>query len=143
MRTTIPARCLHVIFRLGRYVAYDASNEAHAGSSASKMAESVGSVVGQSASKGSTGGSGSSNQDVPAPGSNHKGALVMLPATESTSREPTWPNDAMADLHLSGSDPRMFPGIFTRDHHSGNSRNLGQAEDEKPSPGNVVEGDEA
>ncbi|KAF4509715.1 hypothetical protein G6O67_003857 [Ophiocordyceps sinensis] len=36
---------------------------------------------------------------------------------------------AMADLHLSGSDPRMFPGILTRDHRSGSLRNLAQAED--------------
>lgn len=36
---------------------------------------------------------------------------------------------AMADLHLSGSDPRMFPGILTRDHRSGSLRNLAQADD--------------
>lgn len=36
---------------------------------------------------------------------------------------------AMADLHLSGSDPRMFPGILTRDHRSGSLRNLTQADD--------------
>ncbi|KJZ71196.1 hypothetical protein HIM_09402 [Hirsutella minnesotensis 3608] len=37
--------------------------------------------------------------------------------------------DAMADLHLSGSDPRMFPGILTRDQRTGSLRNLTQADD--------------
>lgn len=32
------------------------------------------------------------------------------------------PEAMMADLHLSGSDPRLFPGIFTRDHASGSLR---------------------
>lgn len=44
------------------------------------------------------------------------------------SRESEPPSEAMADLHLSGSDPRMFPGIFTRAHQSGSLRNLAQAE---------------
>lgn len=37
--------------------------------------------------------------------------------------------EAMADLHLSGSDPRLFPGIFMRDHRSGSLRNLNQADE--------------
>ncbi|TWU73976.1 AMP deaminase [Metarhizium rileyi] len=36
---------------------------------------------------------------------------------------------AMADLHLSGSDPMLFPGIFTRDHRSESLRNLNQADE--------------
>ncbi len=35
--------------------------------------------------------------------------------------------DAMADLHLSGSDPRMFPGILTREQRSGSLKNLAHA----------------
>ena len=37
--------------------------------------------------------------------------------------------DAMADLHLSGSDPRMFPGILTREQRSGSLKNLAHADD--------------
>ncbi|KAM4059322.1 adenosine/AMP deaminase domain-containing protein [Hirsutella rhossiliensis] len=46
-------------------------------------------------------------------------------ATRESERLP----GAMADLHLSGSDPRMFPGILTRDHRTGSLRNLAQADD--------------
>ncbi|KHN98596.1 AMP deaminase [Metarhizium album ARSEF 1941] len=35
--------------------------------------------------------------------------------------------DAMVDVHLSGSDPRLFPGIFTRDHRTESLRSLQQA----------------
>lgn len=33
----------------------------------------------------------------------------------------------MADLHLSGSDPRMFPGILTRGQRTNSFRSLGTA----------------
>jgi AMP deaminase len=55
----------------------------------------------------------------------------------STAREQTWPSDAMADHHLSGSDPRMFPGIFTRGHRTGSMRNLAQASDDRDTADDV------
>lgn len=64
----------------------------------------------------------------------HSEAAAMALATAAgtqpkANREAARPSDAMADLHLSGSDPRMFPGIFTRDQRSGSLRNLAQAGD--------------
>ncbi|KAH7160103.1 hypothetical protein B0J13DRAFT_121198 [Dactylonectria estremocensis] len=53
--------------------------------------------------------------------------------TGLASREQVWSNDGMADLHLSGSDPRMFPGVFTPGQRVASFRNLGQAIDGKAS----------
>ncbi|KAJ6445524.1 AMP deaminase [Purpureocillium lavendulum] len=44
---------------------------------------------------------------------------ASVAASPKSNRDPTRVSDAMADLHLSGSDPRMFPGILTRDQRSG------------------------
>jgi AMP deaminase len=55
----------------------------------------------------------------------------------SATREQTWPSDGMADHHLSGSDPRMFPGIFTRGHRTGSIRNLAQASDDRDTADDV------
>jgi AMP deaminase len=30
------------------------------------------------------------------------------------SREQSWPADGLRDLHLSGSEPRIFPGVVSR-----------------------------
>lgn len=35
--------------------------------------------------------------------------------------------DSSANLHLSGSDPRLFPGILTREHRSGSLKNVSHA----------------
>lgn len=43
--------------------------------------------------------------------------------------EPLLPASAMADNHLSGSDPMMFPGILAREHRNNSSRNLAQGDD--------------
>ena len=69
--------------------------------------------------------------------------IVGSPVGASVPQEQSWPSDALADLHLSGSDPRMFPGIFTRGHRSGSSRNLAQAaEDGKHVFDDVPEADD-
>lgn len=47
----------------------------------------------------------------------------------SRRRDSDWSTDTMAGPHLSGSDPRMFPGVLTREHRSGSSRNLAQADE--------------
>jgi hypothetical protein len=39
-----------------------------------------------------------------------------------------------ADLHLSGDDPRMFPGVLTRGHRTNSLRNMTQF-DEVPNHG--------
>lgn len=113
------------IYRLGRYVAYDANSETHAAGSGSKMTESISSIIGQSASAIIGAGSYPSNRETTGSGS------VVSPASVQGSREAAWPSEAMADLHLSGSDPRMFPGIFTRGHRTGSSRNLEQLAEER------------
>jgi len=55
-------------------------------------------------------------------------AEASAAASPKSNRDASRVSDAMADLHLSGSDPRMFPGILTRDQRSGSLRNLAQAE---------------
>lgn len=35
-------------------------------------------------------------------------------------------SDSAADLHLSGSDPRLFPGILAREHRNGSLKGLSQ-----------------
>ncbi|KAK2609047.1 AMP deaminase [Conoideocrella luteorostrata] len=50
------------------------------------------------------------------------------PLNDENGLDSAMHSQAMADLHLSGSDPRLFPGIFTRDHRSGSLRNLHQDE---------------
>ncbi|KAG8409475.1 AMP deaminase [Metarhizium acridum] len=54
---------------------------------------------------------------------------VKSPLNGEASRDSGRGPDAMADLHLSGSDPRLFPGIFTRDHRSESLRNLQHADE--------------
>ncbi|KAG5985227.1 hypothetical protein E4U55_000050 [Claviceps digitariae] len=60
------------------------------------------------------------------PDSQNKAFEISLtsPSNGESRLGTTVPLDSMADLHLSGSDPRLFPGIFTRDHRSVNLRNL-------------------
>lgn len=56
---------------------------------------------------------------------------MSLPPGLPSSRDQGWPNDGIADLHLSGSDPRMFPGIFSRSHRTNSLRNLAQGEESR------------
>lgn len=44
-------------------------------------------------------------------------------AASSFPKAQTWA--AGADPHLSGGDPRMFPGVLTRGHRTNSLRNLG------------------
>ncbi|RCI09030.1 hypothetical protein L249_4912 [Ophiocordyceps polyrhachis-furcata BCC 54312] len=41
--------------------------------------------------------------------------------------EPERLSEIMSDVHLSGTDPKLFPGILTREHRSGSLRSLAQA----------------
>jgi AMP deaminase len=42
----------------------------------------------------------------------HNGSTVTSP--RMMSREQSWPADGLRDLHLSGSEPRIFPGVVSR-----------------------------
>ena len=45
----------------------------------------------------------------------HNSAVVTSPHLASLSRETSWPVvEGFGDLHLSGSEPRIFPGIVSR-----------------------------
>ncbi|KAJ4224216.1 AMP deaminase [Fusarium solani] len=113
---------------LAKYVHYNANSElsAQPGGTDSKMSESAVYMAGQSTGAGLPSGDEPSNVEA-SPSASYHAATVGSPTGLSTGRDQTWTSDAMADLHLSGSDPRMFPGIFTRGHRTGSLRNLGQA----------------
>lgn len=74
--------------------------------------------------------------------SSHPNTIVASPTGTGPPWDQGWPSDGMADLHLSGSDPRMFPGVFTRGHRSGSFRNLAQAAEGVAVPDNVPEAHE-
>lgn len=60
-----------------------------------------------------------------------------VPGAEALSKAQTWAAPAVVtDPHLSGDDPKMFPGVLTRGRRKNSLRNLGQSEDSaKPSAG--------
>lgn len=41
-------------------------------------------------------------------------ANMTSPILTSLARDPSWPVEGFGDLHLSGSEPRIFPGIVSR-----------------------------
>jgi AMP deaminase len=41
-------------------------------------------------------------------------SIVMSPKPAGVARETSWPVDGYGDLHLSGSEPRIFPGVVSR-----------------------------
>lgn len=51
------------------------------------------------------------------------------PSIEAHAGEPLLPAGTMADSHVSGNDPMMFPGILAREHRNNSSRNLAQGDD--------------
>lgn len=100
------------------------------------MSESVASVAGQIASMGVSVGNETAHPEM-SPPVGHQITKVASQIGLTTSREQAWPSDAMADHHLSGTDPRMFPGIFTRGHRTGSMRNLAQASDDRDTADDV------
>ncbi|PNY29293.1 AMP deaminase [Tolypocladium capitatum] len=103
---------------LRRYVTYEVNNE----------------LAGDAVPSAEPAGSGPTQAGSALAKPEHSGvAVTPLAAAAGTqskpNREAARPSNAMADLHLSGRDPRMFPGIFTRDQRSGSLRNLAQAGD--------------
>jgi AMP deaminase len=41
-------------------------------------------------------------------------SAINSPNIASINRETAWPVDGFTDLHLSGSEPRIFPGLVSR-----------------------------
>ncbi|ENH71831.1 AMP deaminase [Fusarium oxysporum f. sp. cubense race 1] len=117
---------------LSKYVTYNAANEppVQAAGNESKMSESVASLAGQTAGLGVATGNETANVETSSPVDHHI-AKVASQVGLSAGRDQTWPSDPMSDHHLSGTDPRMFPGIFTRGHRTGSHRNLAQASDDR------------
>ncbi|KAM0245344.1 hypothetical protein ACHAQJ_010585 [Trichoderma viride] len=48
---------------------------------------------------------------------------------DAHAAEPLLPANTVADNHLSGNDPMIFPGILAREHRNNSSRNLAQSDD--------------
>ncbi|KAH8735361.1 hypothetical protein BGZ61DRAFT_471817 [Ilyonectria robusta] len=113
---------------LGRYVNFNVNKELSSSTTGvgTKMAESA-----TSTTQGATSGD-------PAPPLESPVLTSMGSPAGIASREQVWSNDGMADLHLSGSDPRMFPGVFTPGQRTGSFRNLGQATDGKAASDDVL-----
>ena len=44
----------------------------------------------------------------------YNNSVITSPHLASLSRETSWPVEGFGDLHLSGSEPRIFPGIVSR-----------------------------
>ena len=40
--------------------------------------------------------------------------MVLSPKLAELARETSWPVEGYGDLHLSGSEPRIFPGVVSR-----------------------------
>ncbi|KAM0437395.1 hypothetical protein ACHAPT_001757 [Fusarium lateritium] len=114
---------------LAKYVHYNANSEpsAQLGGTDSKMSESAVYMAGQSTGVGLPSGDDPANLEASPSVPSHHATTVGSPTGLSAGRDQPWINDTMADLHLSGSDPRMFPGIITRGHRTGSLRSLGQA----------------
>lgn len=68
----------------------------------------------------------------------HATSLGTSPPITAPS-DPTWPTDAMASLHLSGSEPKVFPGVFTRGNRSGSLRVQSQVDEYTLNGGNPTE----
>jgi AMP deaminase len=43
-----------------------------------------------------------------------KSSVVMSPKLAELAKETSWPVEGYGDLHLSGSEPRIFPGVVSR-----------------------------
>ncbi|KAL8370985.1 hypothetical protein RB595_001032 [Gaeumannomyces hyphopodioides] len=80
--------------------------------------------------KASGGGQGQTDQDAAAAPSHGKishGSIVSSPPVvgvrEGTAASPPWPADGtVEDLHISGSQPRFFPGVVARSQTRGGTR---------------------
>src|SRR6187402_941765 len=44
----------------------------------------------------------------------HPNSILASPHLTGLAREGSWPVEAFSDLHLSASEPRIFPGVVSR-----------------------------
>jgi AMP deaminase len=44
----------------------------------------------------------------------HSNSLVNSAPLPGLTREPSWPIDGFRDIHVSGSEPKIFPGALSR-----------------------------
>jgi len=51
------------------------------------------------------------------------------------SREASWPVEGFGDLHLSGSEPRIFPGLVSRSQRRDSQRQGSSSEADNPDYG--------
>ncbi|KAH7326771.1 hypothetical protein B0I35DRAFT_423570 [Stachybotrys elegans] len=111
---------------LKRYAAYEATTEGAAGPGVSSITSAPPAPVGLTSST-----SASSMAEAKEPPSDalHSSGGEPPRSKSSIRKENSWSGNMMGDLHLSGSDPRMFPGILTRGQRTNSLRNLAQMED--------------
>jgi hypothetical protein len=115
-----------MMHRLRRYVMYDPATEGM-GSVANGAAQAVpvaASDAGVSAAPSAKTENKSPMSASWKMSSDSLGAMMMGSPPHQSSLESNWAANAMPDPHMSGSDPRMFPGIVTRSNRSGSLRNL-------------------
>ncbi|QPG99072.1 hypothetical protein C2857_000764 [Epichloe festucae Fl1] len=114
---------------LRRYVAYDASNEANFAAISAEASTTTTAALRTTDSGLSQGPRRDYGDKTLDPQIKASGISLKPARNGETTMDTAAPSDAMADLHLSGSDPRLFPGIFTREHRSGSLRNLHQGDE--------------
>lgn len=110
-------RCVKwLLYRLSRYAAFDPTAEKK-------------SISGELVSKSSIG-------NIPSSGATEAASSITNPTSEASSLRKT-PSSA-ADVHISGNDPMIFPGILSRDTSRRNLTKVdswGIQSTELPSPG--------
>jgi AMP deaminase len=57
---------------------------------------------------------------------------MTSPLLASLAREPSWPVEGFGDLHLSGSEPKIFPGIVSRRQRRDSLRKSSMSETDDP-----------
>lgn len=72
-------------------------------------------------------------------GSPRDNRSVPSPHLNSISREQSWPLESFTDLHLSGSEPRIFPGLVSRNHLRKSS--MSETDGERKGKGSVRGGE--
>lgn len=67
------------------------------------------------------------------PTRSREGSILTSPQLQPLSRDQSWPLDNFRDLHVSGSEPRIFPGLVSRTQRrdSLNQRKVGVGERER------------
>jgi AMP deaminase len=57
--------------------------------------------------------------------------ITSSPHLGGGNREPTWPLEGFSDLHLSGSEPRIFPGLVSGRARRGSQRQSSISENDE------------